>query len=452
MVSKSGIWTAVLVVVFSSGVAARVIERVSVDSTGIEGNGESSLPASERGVSADGRYVAFQSDADNLVVDDDNGWSDVFVRDRAQNTTIRVSVDRAGGDANGPSLRPSISADGRYVAFESAATDLVDGDLNFEWDVFVRDLDLGQTIRVSVSTVGGDADNDSSDPSISADGRYVAFVSYAQDLVAQDWNFRSDIFVRDLQQDETVMASVGWDGSGTDENSWAAVISADGRHAAFASAATNLVDDDGNGETDVFVRDLELDETTRASVDQGGGDANARSRCPSISTDGRYVVFCSPATDLVIGDTNGVDDLFVRDVVAETTSRINLTSTGEQTIGAGSWHPSISGDGRFVAFLCDADNLVPEDNNGYSDVLIRDLGMGTTTLVSVDDAGNLGDEWSGNPSISADGRLVIFESTATNLVDDDTNGMMDVFIARGPVVFFDSFESGDTSAWSNTVP
>jgi len=440
-----------LVACFSSPVAPQVIDRVSVNSAGVEGNGASILPASEWTVSAKGRYVVFESDADNLVSGDSNGWTDVFIRDRVQDTTERVSVDLAGGDANGPSLSPSVSANGRFVAFRSAASDLIHSDGNFEWDVFVRDLQLGQTTRVSVASDGGDAGDDSSDPSISDDGRYVAFVSAAQNLVVGDTNFRTDIFVRDLQLNQTVLASVGWAGGGTDENNWGAVISGDGRRVAFASAATNLVDDDGNGETDVFVRDLDLNETTRASVDRNGGDADARSRCPNISGNGRYVAFCSPATDLVDGDTNGVDDLFVRDLVTKTTTRINVSSTGAQAMGAGSWHPSMSADGRFVAFLCDADNLVTEDTNGYGDVLIRDRVGGITTLVSVDNDGTLGNDWSGNPSITADGRFVVFESVASNFVDDDTNTEMDVFLARGLAVFADGFESGDSSAWSSTA-
>jgi len=164
------------------------------------------------------------------------------------------------------------------------------------------------------------------------------------------------------------------------------------------------------------------------------------------------VAFCSPATDLVDGDTNGVDDLFVRDLHSKSTTRINVSSTGAQAMGAGSWHPSMSADGRFVAFLCDADHLVPQDTNGYGDVLIRDRVEGTTTLVSVDSDGAQGNDWSGNPSITADGRFVIFESVASNFVDDDTNTEMDVFLARCLAVFLDGFESGDTSPWSSTTP
>lgn len=444
------LWTPLLTLALCTGASAWIIDRVSINSAGIEGNGASWLPSSGWVVSADGRYVAFQSDADNLDPADGNGFTDVFVRDRDLNTTTRVSVDLGGGDANGPSTSPSISANGRFLAFRSAASDLIVGDGNSEWDIFVRDLLLGQTIRVSVSTNGGDPDDDSGTPSMSADGRYISFYSYAQNLVSGDINFRSDIFVRDLQLAQTVLASVAWDGTGADGNSWSGVISGNGRKVVFASAATNLVVSDGNAEPDVFVRDLDLGVTTRASVDQSGGDADERSRCPTISWDGRYVAFCSPATDLVVGDSNGVDDIFVRDLVAGTTTRVNVSSDGAQTLGAGSWHPSISADGRLVAFLCDADNLTPEDTNGYPDVLIHDRRTGATTLVSVDDTGNGGDDWSGNPSITADGRYVALQSMATNWVEDDTNGAMDVFLALSEVdpllplhcFSFDSFCDG----------
>jgi Tol biopolymer transport system component len=440
------LWVPVLALALCSGVGAQNIERVSMNSAGIEGNGASWLPSSGWLVNPDGRYVAFQSDADNLDPADGNGFTDVFVRDRDLNMTTRVSVDLGGGDANGPSTSPTISADGRFVAFRSAASDLIVGDGNWEWDIFVRDLQLGQTTRVSVSTDGGDPNNDSGGPSISADGRYVAFHSSAGNLISGDSNFRGDIFVRDLQLLQTVLASVAWDGTVTDENSWTSAISGDGRHVVFVSAATNLVADDGNGQNDVFVRDLDLGVTTRASVDQSGGDADERSRCPAISSNGQFVGFCSPATDLVAGDTNGVDDIFVRDLVAETTTRVNVTSEGLQTLGAGSWHPSISANGRFVAFQSDADNLTPEDSNAYPDVLIHDRVTGNTTLLSVGDGGIGTDEWSGNPSISADGKYVAFQSAATNLAEGDTNGALDVFLARQeidplPALYCFSFDS-----------
>ena len=259
MNKKLGVAIGLLVVlVFPASVSAQVIERVSVDSAGVEGNGESWSPAYRRVVSADDRYVVFQSDATNLVPDDLNGWSDVFIRDRQLGTTARVSVDSGGGEADGPSVSPAISDDGRFVVFRSAATNLVPDDFNWEWDVFIRDLQAGVTTRVSVSTDGGDANGDSGGPTESADGRYVAFGSDASNLVVGPNNWRGDIFVRDMQLGETVLVSAAWDGSLTDENSWNASISGDGRHVAFVTSSTNIVPDDFNGLADIFVRDLDM--------------------------------------------------------------------------------------------------------------------------------------------------------------------------------------------------
>ena len=443
----------VVMLVSPSNAAATVIERVSVDGVGNQSNGESRLPAGNFEVSAHGRYVVFESDASNLVPDDLNGWSDIFIRDRMLGTTTRVSVNIHGLDASAPSEFPSISVDGRYVAFRSAAYDLVDDDFNWEWDIFVRDLALGVTVRASVSADGGDAESDSFSPSISADGRYVAFLSRARDLIPGGANRQNNVFVRDMLMGETELATVSWDGGGADAGSWAPRISGDGRHVAFVSGANNLVQDDGNVAADVFVRDLDLDVTTRVSVNQAGGDCNGGSGGPSISAAGDHVAFHSTASDLVDDDTNGQPDIFVRVLAGDPyTHRVNLTSQGEQAVDFGSWRAQISAGARYVSFLSDADNLVPDDNNGFGDVFTHDRWTGVTTRVSVDLFGNQGDDWSGNPSLSQDGRFVVFESVANNLVAGDT-GWRDVFIAQGPAVLFvDGFESGDTSEWSASVP
>ncbi len=221
-------------------------------------------------------------------------------------------MDTTGGDPDSFSQFPSISADGRYVAFESVATDLVVGDGNGLADVFVRDLQTNTTVRVSVDTAGGDPDNVSMNASISADGRYVAFDSWATDLVLGDGNGMGDVFVRDLQTNTTTRVSV--DTAGGDPDSWSMnpSISADGRYVAFGSNATDLVAGDGNGTLDIFVRDLQTNTTTRVSVGTAGGDPDSPSQFPSISADGRYVAFDSWATNLVAGDGNGTFDVFVR--------------------------------------------------------------------------------------------------------------------------------------------
>jgi Tol biopolymer transport system component len=302
-------------------------------------------------------------------VGDTNGKRDVFVYDLLTRTTSRVSVDSEGRQANGPSFGPVISADGRFVAFESAATNLVPGDTNGFSDIFVRDLTAGTTTRVSVDSAGRQANGKSFRP----------------------------------------------------------VISADGRHVAFESVATNLVPGDTNGLSDVFVRDLMTGKTTRVSVDSVGRQANGPSSSAAISADGRFVAFESDATNLVVGDTNGKRDVFVYDLLTRTTSRVSVDLAERQANGP-SFNAAISGDGRFVAFESDASNLVPGDSNLKRDVFVRDLMAGTTTRASVDSAGRQANGSSSGASISGDGRFVVFDSDAFNLVPNDTNGKQDVFV------------------------
>ncbi|MGH3656122.1 MAG: hypothetical protein ACRDUA_05640, partial [Micromonosporaceae bacterium] len=293
--------------------------RVSVASNGSQANDFNQTAA----ISANGRYVAFASLADNLVPGDTNGRGedepmDVFVRDRRTGVTTRVSVASDGSQANDTSLKPAVSAGGRYVAFVSLADNLVTGDTNGWWDVFVHDRRAGATTRVSVASDGSQAKGDlSTAPALSADGRYVAFVSWEDNLVTGDTN--------------------GWG--------------------------------------DVFVHDRRTGATTRVSVASDGSQANAASGSPpglAISGDGRYVAFGSNADDLVPGDTNGTDDVFVHDRQTGATTRVSVASDGSQTNGGASGGPAISAGGRYIAFTSSADNLVPGDTNGTYDVFVRD--------------------------------------------------------------------------------
>ncbi len=412
---------------------AQLVERVSVSTAGVEGNADSMVIGGRRVVSEDGRYVVFTSWATNLVPDDTNGVEDVFVRDRWLGVTRRASVDLAGGNADGPSFDASISADGRYVVFTSAATDLVPNDRNWEYDIFVRDLWLGVTTRVSVNPEGGDATDDSSEASISSYGRYVAFVTWARLLTPADtdWGPR-DVIVRDMKLGTNTLATVGADGDQAEEACWEAAIAGSGRRVGFISSADNLVANDGNTWMDVFVRDLDTDETIRVSLDAAGGDPDNRSRHPRLSDDGQWVTVWSFASDLVSGDTNDQADIFIRDLDHGVTTRINRSNTGEQTVARGSWYPDISGDGRYVAYLTDATNLFPNDTNDCGDIMGYDRVTGVTSHLSATSAGGLSDRWSNNPSLSRDGRYVVFESLATDMVPGDTNDVWDVFIAQGP--------------------
>jgi len=405
----------------------RQTQETSRDSAGwigTEGNNHSAAPS----ISADGRFVAFESDADNLVVGDANGVSDIFVRDRQTGVTIRVSVDSYGVEGNNGSYYPSISADGRYVAFHSTSSNLVAGDNNSTFDVFVHDRLSGETTRVSVDSYGAEGDAESLCPSISADGRYVAFDSAATNLVADDYNYTWDIFIHDRQTGETTRVSVDSYGAESDGESLYASISADGRCVVFQSYATNLVPGDDNDSVDIFVHDRQLGETTRVSVHSDGTQGNGDCYNPSISADGRYVAFQSYATNLVAEDTNNEVDIFVHDRLLGETTRVSIDSQGAQANGESSTPIGISGDGRYVAFPSHASNLVAGDYNGMADVFVRDRLLGVTTRVSGDSEGNQANGSSESPSISADGRYVAFESGAGNLVAGDTNDRRDVFV------------------------
>jgi len=414
---------------------SQTTERVSVDTAGVEGDGPSFAPS----ITADGRYVAFESDATNLAgaVTDTNGWSDIFLRDRQTATTIRVSIHSDGTtQGNNRSNSPSISGDGRYVAFESWATNLVATGGDAFPDIFVHNRQSATTTRVSVDSAGDEQVGESLSPSISGDGRYVAFQSNA-DLVIADSGLFTDIFVRDLLAAKTTRVSVASDGSEGSGHSYSPSISGDGRYVAFESNATDLVPGDLLGFIDIFVHDRDADgngtydepggiSTVRVSVDSAGNEANSDSSAPSISADGRYVAFASNASNLVAGDTNGRVDIFVRNLLAGTTTRVSVDSTGIQGNGD-SRSPSVSADGRSVAFDSDASNLVAGDTNVSADAFVHDRQTGITERVSVDSTGIQGNGDSRSPSVSADGKYLAFESDSDNLVASDGNGFFDIF-------------------------
>jgi Tol biopolymer transport system component len=417
-------------------VHAQTTERVSVASDGTQANDDSWRSA----ISADGRYVAFDSGTSNLVPGDTNGKSDVFVHDRQTGQTTRVSVASNGAQGNNHSsgisgpwfYSVSISADGRYVAFASGASNLVPGDTNGKWDIFVHDRDADgdgffdetgaiMTTRVSVASDGTQGNADVlSPPSISADGRYVAFASGASNLVPGDTNNSADCFVHDRQTGQTTCVSVALDGAPGNSASFNPSVSADGRYVAFQSSATNIVSGDTNGKFDIFVHDRQTGQTMRVSVGSGGTQGNDDSGgYLSVSADGRYVAFQSGASNLVSGDTNGNYDVFVHDRQTGQTTRVSVATDGTQGNTA-SFAGFISGDGRYVAFESSATNLVSSDTNGSRDVFVHDRQTGQTTRVSVASGDAQGNNASTDSSISADGRYVVFASDASNLVPGDT--------------------------------
>ncbi|MCX8091079.1 MAG: hypothetical protein N3I86_09150 [Verrucomicrobiae bacterium] len=370
-------------------------------------------------VSADGRFVAFSSDANNLVPGDSNGRADVFLRDLTTQTTALISVNAAGtGPANNDSFDPALSADGRYVLFHSIASDIVTNDFNESTDVFVRDRVAGLTRLVSINAAGtASASGPSSDAKITPDGRFVVFSSYASDLTGStDENNTRDVFLRDLLTGTTRLISVNADGTRTGNgDSYSAGVSDSGRYVVFVSDASDLVTNDFNAERDVFVRDTLTGATTLVSVNAPGTrSANRGSYSPVISPDGRLVVFVSEATDLVTNAVGMDEQIYVRDLVAGVTRLVSADFTGMTGGNGSSSEPSLSADGRYVAFASSASNLVTNDLNGdITDVFVRDLLTGTTRLISRNCAGTgSASEWSAAPQISADGRYVVFLSGA----------------------------------------
>jgi Tol biopolymer transport system component len=343
--------------------------RVTLDFNGSAG-GAGGLNSS---ASANGRFVAFQSDAADHVQGDLNGTSDVFVRDVKKGVTTRLSVSSAGVESNGPSYNPRLSANGRYVIFQSAADNLLaEDDGNEKYDVFLHDRKTGTTTRVSVSSAGGEAGEDCFGATVSSNGRYVAFLSAAEELVAGDLNGTTDVFLHDRKLGTTVRVSVDAAGSEADGASTSGMISANGRYVVFASVATNLVGDDGSSVSDVFVRDLKLGTVERLSIDEAGDGGDGGSGAPTITANGRYVVFDSGATDLVALDGNGDTDVFLANRKLGTLRRVSVDSAGAEVDGP-STDGVVSSNGRYVAFQSDSEDLAAGDDNEDTDVFLKDL-------------------------------------------------------------------------------
>ncbi|MGD9570344.1 MAG: hypothetical protein AB7V62_00485 [Thermoleophilia bacterium] len=404
---------------------------------GLPGSADSGLLASA--ISADGRYVAFESDGNNLSAEDDNGVTNIFVRDLLSGTTVLVSraTGPSGAGADESSEAPSISADGRHVAFESDASNLSAEDDDPDGDIFVRDLVAGTTTWVSRldGSAGGEPLFSSFRASISGDGRFVAFDSAAANLSAEDTDVTQDVFVRDLIAGTTVLVSraTGPAGAGADGNSAEASISADGTRVAFRSDADNLSGDDAPGTTDVFVRDLAAGTTTLVSRATGaagaGGDDDSVEA--AISRSGRYVAFSSVADNLSAEDDDALDlsQVHLRDLDAATTVLVSRADGAGGAAGLGdSGSGRVSDDGR-VAFASEAPNLSAEDGDAVGDVFARDTGAGTTELVSrgPGPAGAPADASSSAPAVSADGRHVAFSSDAGNLLAGTTPGVRNVY-------------------------
>ncbi len=409
-------------------------ERISVSTEGSEGEfgfGYSLYPS----VSGDGRFVSFASNSTNLVAGDTNGKEDIFVRDRGTGAVERVSVASDEAQANGFSNYSAISADGRYVVIVSSASNLVAGDTNGASDVFLHDRDSGSTERISVASDGTQANTPPSAlslprPAVSANGAFVAFVSNASNLVPGDTNGVHDVFLRDRATGTTERISVATDGAQGDSQSSFPAISADGRYIAFGSTASNLISNDSNRVSDVFLRDRTMGTTERISLGGAGNEGDSLSSFPAMSADGRYIAFGSSAANLVPSDTNAGFDVFVHDTVTNVVERVSLTSDGSEMSSSSASPasvPAMSADGRYVAFMSwtEAGPVRLADDTSF----LRDRETGTTHRLSVSSNGTQANSNSVfGPAISADGRYTAFTSNADNLVPGDTNGTSDVFV------------------------
>ncbi|HVZ94756.1 MAG TPA: hypothetical protein VG797_09625 [Phycisphaerales bacterium] len=351
----------------------------------------------------------------------------------------RVSVATGGAQGNGRSEVPALSADGRFVAFYSDASNLVPDDTNHAGDIFIHDRQTQQTVRVSVATGGVQGNFWSQEvahqaPNISADGRFVAFHSYASNLVPGDTNNVDDIFIHDRETTQTVRVSVASNGAQANARSRYHAMSADGRFIAFSSDASNLDPVDSNFATDVFVHDCLTGQTSLMSVTMDGAQSAGYSgeNGVALSGNGRFVVFVSPAQVMIPEPANFWSQVVVHDRQSGQTSVASVVGDAT-TADSGSAFPAVSFDGRFIAFQSGATNFIPGDVPMDSDIFVRDRRWGTTQIISIAPGFSPGNGDSYTPVISADGSIVVFASAAANLVPGDTNNGVDVFAAyRGP--------------------
>lgn len=411
----------------ASTLSGQAIERVNFDATN---NPPTTGVAFSPTASADGRYVVFSTNAD-LVATDTNFDFDTYLRDRVLGTTTCISVDSMGVPV-GQVGAATISADGKFVAFDCADDTLFPNDMNWTSDVFVRDVVAGTTSRISVPLGGGGNGGGGTAPSISGDGRYVVFASTATDLIASDTNSLEDIFLCDRQAGTTVRISRG-PAPGfaeTDSGSDMPSISVDGSKISFRSFATNLVSPATDGKSHVFVYDVASGAIELVSQSTGGDRGDFDSTQSRLTANGSHVVFESGAGNLVAGDDVNFDgDVFVRDLAGGTTIRVSSASNGDKQNGLAAG-PAISRDGRYVAFSSTGDNLAPEATGATGNLYVRDLVTGQTKLITIGIDGMEGDDatW-GAPAFVENGAGIIFESAANNLIANDTLTSHDIFYA-----------------------
>ena len=379
----------------------------------------------------DGQRVIFESTASNLVTNDSNAQSDIFVKNIVTGAINRISTTSSNAQAlGGDSTQARVSTNGNYAVFTSLAANLVSADTNNHADIFLKNLLTNQITRVSTSTAGVEANGASKQADLSLNATKVVFTSSATNLVTDDTNAFDDIFYKDVTTNVIQKLSVSSSGIQSNGDSWGARLSNDGTRVVFVSNANNLIVGDTNNLSDIFVKDIATQEVIRVNVTKLGQQANQSSDNAVFSKDGTKVLFTSEANNLVEGDTNNVRDVFVKDLITDELIRVTQNKAGEQANGV-SYNAQFSPDGRQIVFSSLASNLVAGDVNGVVDVFVKDLDTGTVTLVSRNNAGEQGNALSsGNVSFSSDGTKIAFNSIANNLVGDDSNVVQDVFVAN----------------------
>ena len=394
----------------------------STDSSGVTGNASSDQPV----VPTNGNNIVFISLATNLAANATNGSQHIYSKDYTTGVVTLVSSSASGVQGDAYSFAPSVSADGTKVAFSSTSDNLVTGDSNAFNDIFVKNLSTGGVTLASSTAAGVQGNDQSGSASISADGTKVAFVSYATNLVSGDSNGERDIFVKDLTTGSLTLVSR--DSSGTIGNGFSEMpsISPDGSKVVFASSASNLVAGDTNGQEDIFLKDLTTGAVTLLSSDINGVQGIRDSNTPIFSPDGSKVAFLSSSGNLVIDSSNGYQKLFIKDLTTGAVTFVSVAADGTQPDGY-VFAPSFSADGTKMAFASFADNLVPGDTNGTADVFVKDLITGALTRVSSDIDGVIGNALSAYTAFTPDGK-VIFSSDATNLLAPDVNAARDLYV------------------------
>ncbi|MGZ8096010.1 MAG: TolB family protein [Methylosarcina sp.] len=403
---------------FSLNVNAASLTLVTKDGAGNPGNAVSSSPS----ISNNGRYVLYHSEASNLVDGDTNNATDVFLYDRPTGVTYRIT------QGNDDSVDARISNNLKYVVFSSFASNLVDEGGNSFSDIFLYETKTGAIKKISVDSLGTPGNSGSFTPSISSNGRYVVYESNANNLVPGDNNNNRDIFLYDKKIGITALVSADSSGAPGNNTSNFARISGNGRYVVYQSDATNLVGD-GNGASDIFLFDKKQRVTYLISSSING-QGNGSSITPFISNNGRYIVYASAASNLVNGDGNGVYDIFLYDTNTRVTRMVSVNNTTGQQGNGESLSPRISGNGRYIVYSSAASNLVDNDTNNLPDIFRYDTKTGVTTRVSVRGDGVTQGTGGGSfsPGISNNGRYTVYESFADNLADGDFNATSDIFL------------------------